>query len=563
MANVTVAADGSGNFSNVGAALAVVPKRSHRRFVIYIKAGVYHENVTVQKDQTNVVFVGDGINKTVITASNSNASGAGTLYSPTVAVYGDGFTAQDITFENSAGPSSEQAVALMCDADRSTFYRCSFTGYQDTLFARYQQQFYRECDVYGTVDFIFGDAVAVFQNCNLYARSPLHGQSNVFTAQGRAEATGGSGTVFHNCTITAAPELDKSAVRSYLGRPWEKYSRTVVMQSFLDDLIDPKGWLEWNGTFALDTLFYAEYQNRGPGANTDNRVKWPGYKLLNSSVDAQPFTVRNFIQGDLWLPSTGVPFHLDLITEACPLERQSGVLTYGSLFNNATGSTVSLRYRDPIIYCTNVHAISSPSSPLYTLIEGMKIGNFEPGFLLFAAFLTIQIFARTINGDEGLIIKYCDNTTIPDYCIAVLESDKRSFSADLRGLVNISIHLSRANATNTYKFINETLFPNATDPPMLRQCLQGCIDIYGEAVDALSRALGLLKKGDYWTMLVKIGVAVDVQYSCEDMFIQFNVPVPPSLALRDAVMFNLTSVTNDLGVLLRGLRLLHSFPMNK
>ncbi|KAL5996250.1 hypothetical protein ACLOJK_026324 [Asimina triloba] len=339
MANVTVAVDGTGNFNNVGAALAVVPKRSQRRFVIYIKAGVYHENVTIKNDQTNVVFVGDGINITVITASYSNASGCGTLFSATLliytytqnlnshlynaeiisrlqlraAVYGDGFTAQDITFENSAGPSSEQAVALMCDADRSTFYRCSFRGYQDTLFARYQQQFYRECDVYGTVDFIFGDAVAVFQNCNLYARSPLYGQSNVFTAQGRAEATRGSGTVFQNCTITAAPELDKSAVRSYLGRPWEKYSRTVVMQSFLDDLIDPKGWLEWNGAFALDTLFYAEYQNRGPGANTDNRVKWPGYKLLNSSVDAQPFTVRNFIQGDLWLPSTGVPFHLDLM----------------------------------------------------------------------------------------------------------------------------------------------------------------------------------------------------------------------------------------------------------
>ncbi|KAL5996247.1 hypothetical protein ACLOJK_026321 [Asimina triloba] len=313
MANVTVAVDGTGNFSSVGAALAVVPKRSQRRFVIYIKAGVYHENVTVQNDQTNVVFVGDGINITVITASNSNASGAGTLNSATVAVYGDGFTAQDITFENSAGASSEQAVALMCSADRSTFYRCSFKGYQDTLFARIRLQFYRECDVYGTVDFIFGDAIAVFQNCNLYARSPLHGQSNVFTAQGRADAARRSGTVFHNCTITAAPELDKSAVRSYLGRPWEKYSRTVVMQSFLDDLIDPKGWLEWNGTFALDTLFYVEYQNRGPGANTENRVKWPGYKLLNSSVDAQPFTVRNFIQGDLWLPSTGVPFHLDLM----------------------------------------------------------------------------------------------------------------------------------------------------------------------------------------------------------------------------------------------------------
>ncbi|KAL5996248.1 hypothetical protein ACLOJK_026322 [Asimina triloba] len=192
---------------------------------------------------------------------------------------------------------------------------------------------------------------------------------------------------------------------------------------------------------------------------------------------------------------------------------------------------------------------TAPSPQLYTLIEGMKIRNFEPGFLFLTAFITIQIFARTINGDEGLIIKYCDNTTIPDYCIAVLESDKRSFSANLRGLVNISIRLSQANATDTYKFINETLLPNATDPPMSRQCLEGCIEVYGEGIDGLSKALNGLEKGDYVTMRRAIVPAVDIQMYYELTFIQFNVPIPPSLSLRNDIMFNLGSVSSDLGVL--------------
>ncbi|KAM0821315.1 hypothetical protein ACQ4PT_072326 [Festuca glaucescens] len=230
------------------------------------------------------------------------------------AVVGAGFLARDLTVENAAGPSKHQAVALRVNADLSAFYRCSFVGYQDTLYAHSLRQFYRDCDVYGTVDFIFGDAAVVLQNCNLYARRPDPGQKNVFTAQGREDPNQNTGISVQGCKVAAAADLVpvQANFSSYLGRPWKQYSRTVFMQSKMESLIHPRGWLEWNGTFALDTLYYAEYMNRGPGADTSARVAWPGYRVLTSAVDAGNFTVQSFVQGDLWLNSSSFPYSLGL-----------------------------------------------------------------------------------------------------------------------------------------------------------------------------------------------------------------------------------------------------------
>ncbi|URD79606.1 pectinesterase [Musa troglodytarum] len=308
--NLIVAQDGSGNFTTISDAVAAAPNKSETRFVIYIKAGAYFENVEVGKSKTNLMFMGDGIGKTVVKASRNVVDGWTTFRSATVAIVGNGFLMRDMTIENSAGPSKHQAVALRVGADLSAFYRCSFVGYQDTLYAHSLRQFYRECDVYGTIDFIFGNAGVVFQNCNLFARKPLSNQKNIFTAQGREDPNQNTGISIQNCKVTAASDLApvQSNFSTYLGRPWKAYSRTVYMQSLLDSLINPAGWLEWDGDFALSTLYYAEYMNRGPGSSTANRVKWPGYRVINSSAEASMFTVASFIEGDQWLGSTSVPF---------------------------------------------------------------------------------------------------------------------------------------------------------------------------------------------------------------------------------------------------------------
>ncbi|KAE9610764.1 putative pectinesterase [Lupinus albus] len=213
--------------------------------------------------------------------------------------------AQYITFRNTA--STSQAVALRSGSDNSVFYKCGFEGYQDTLYVISQRQFYRECDIYGTVDFIFGNAAVVFQNCNIYARNGYQNTVTV-TAQGRTDSNQNTGIIIHNSKFTGAPGFKSNSVKSYLGRPWKQYSKTVVMKTFLDGLLNPEGWMKWDGNFALDTLYYAEYANTGPGSSTKNRVKWRGYEAITSASKAEPFTVGRFIDGNSWLPATSVPF---------------------------------------------------------------------------------------------------------------------------------------------------------------------------------------------------------------------------------------------------------------
>ncbi|GMH22391.1 hypothetical protein Nepgr_024234 [Nepenthes gracilis] len=308
-ADLVVAKDGSGDYTTVSAAVQSAANRSgSERFVIHVKAGTYKENVQIGSKMMNIMLLGDGMGKTIISGRKSVRGGTTTFQSATVAAVGDSFMARGITFRNTAGPGNYQAVALRSGSDLSLFYQCSFEGYQDTLYVYSNRQFYRECDIYGTVDFIFGDAAVVFQNCNIYPRYPPAG-ANTITAQGRADPNQNTGISIQNCNVTAASDLvGKSGVKTYLGRPWKEYSRTVFLTTFLDSLIMPAGWLPWDGDFALDTLYYGEYMNTGPGSSTANRVKWKGYHVIKSAADASKFTVENLIAGGSWLPATNVPF---------------------------------------------------------------------------------------------------------------------------------------------------------------------------------------------------------------------------------------------------------------
>uniref|UniRef100_A0A9I9CL18 Pectinesterase n=1 Tax=Cucumis melo TaxID=3656 RepID=A0A9I9CL18_CUCME len=313
-ADMVVAQDGSGDFRTISEAVAAAEEArkgsGSERFVIYVKGGIYKENVVIKKSMKNVMMIGDGMDRTIITAMKNVQDGSTTFQSATFAVAGEGFIAKDMTFENTAGPEKHQAVALRSNADRSIFYRCSFKGYQDTLYAHSNRQFYRECHIYGTVDFIFGDGAVVFQNCNIFVRKPMMNQKNTITAQGRSDPNENTGFVIHNSVIKAAPDLKpvQGLYGTYLGRPWKAYSRTVIMKSYLDGLIEPAGWLPWAGDFGLRTIYYGEFMNIGGGANTKGRVRWPGYHVMTSATEAEGFTVESFLGGRGWIPTTGVPF---------------------------------------------------------------------------------------------------------------------------------------------------------------------------------------------------------------------------------------------------------------
>ncbi|KAK4363452.1 hypothetical protein RND71_018693 [Anisodus tanguticus] len=312
-ANYVVAKDRSGHFSSIQAAINYAASRriGNQRIVIYVKRGVYRENVLVGPTMGKIMLIGDGLRYTIITGSRSVAAGFTTYSTATVGVDGIGFIARGITFRNTAGPQNGQAVALRSASDLSVFYACGFEGYQDTLFVQSQRQFYKSCYIYGTIDFIFGNAAVVFQNCMIYVRRPLWGQVNVITAQGRNDPFQNTAISIHNSRIMAAPDLRPviGSFQTYLGRPWQQYSRTIIMKTYLDTLVNRAGWLTWlDSNFALSTLYYAEYGNIGPAASTRYRVKWPGYHVITSGNVANKYTVASLIAGRAWLPSTGVPF---------------------------------------------------------------------------------------------------------------------------------------------------------------------------------------------------------------------------------------------------------------
>ncbi|KAF5740021.1 putative pectinesterase/pectinesterase inhibitor 22 [Tripterygium wilfordii] len=301
-----VAVDGSGHYQTITEAVYYAPSHSNRRHIIYVKKGVYRENIDMKKKKTNIMFVGDGIGETVVEGNRHFMQGWTTFRTATVAVSGKGFIARDMTFRNTAGPENHQAVALRVDSDQSAFYRCSMEGYQDTLYAHSLRQFYRECDVYGTIDFIFGNGAAVLQHCRIYTRVPLPLQKVTITAQGRKSPHQSTGFSIQDSFVFATQP-------TYLGRPWKQYSRTVFMNTYMGALVQPRGWLEWYGNFALNTLWYGEYRNYGPGASLSGRIKWPGYHIMRDASAASFFTVGRFIDGMSWLPATGIKFTAGLI----------------------------------------------------------------------------------------------------------------------------------------------------------------------------------------------------------------------------------------------------------
>ncbi|XP_065868048.1 pectinesterase 3-like [Euphorbia lathyris] len=310
--NLTVAKDGSGDFATIGKAVRKIPRNSTKRFVIYVKEGVYDEEyVQIKKSMWNLMLYGDSKDKTVISGGkNCKEHKIKTFHTATFGVSGKGFIGRDIRFINTAGPENGQAVAFRSDSDQSVCYKCAFEAFQDTFYLHSGRQFYRDCDIIGTVDFIFGNAAAVLQNCRIMPRQPMENQSITITAQGKNESNQTSGFSIQNCTIF--PLDGNVTARTYLGRPWKDFSTTVVIHSHIHSFLDPSGWSRWNSSEPPRTIYYGEFENFGEGSAVDRRVNWTGYKPSLTAIEAERFSVKSFIKGEDWLPATSVPFNSNL-----------------------------------------------------------------------------------------------------------------------------------------------------------------------------------------------------------------------------------------------------------
>ncbi|PPK87388.1 pectinesterase [Neolewinella xylanilytica] len=266
-----VDAGGSGDFTHVQDAIDAVPALRKNRTYIYIRNGTYKEKLVLPPTATNVSFIGESPDGTILTyddyAQRENRFGEeiGTSGSTSFYVFGDGFSAENITFENAAGPVG-QAVAVRIDGDQVTFTNCRFLGNQDTLYphGRESRQYYNNCYIEGTVDFIFGWSTAVFDSCTIFCKSPG------YITAASTEEQDSVGFVFRNCTI----EGSAPAGSVYLGRPWRDYAQTVFLDCELGEVVHPEGWHNWGSEEKESTAYYAEYGNSGPGAATKERVEW-------------------------------------------------------------------------------------------------------------------------------------------------------------------------------------------------------------------------------------------------------------------------------------------------
>ena len=277
------------------------------RVYIEIAAGTYHERVIVTQNHQNITFVGMGRTpaETVITNSLNAKAAGGTFFTETAEINGDGFEADNITFENAAG-NTGQAVAVAVRADRAVFKHVRFLGHQDTLFADYGRQYYVECFITGGVDYIFGNATAIFDRSELESNAP-----GFVTAQSRTSAEQTTGYVILNPRVTisidkTAGAMDSSAAGAStasahvigLGRPWRPYSRVVYIGTSLPEDLSAAGWNNWGKTANEFTAYYAELGSTGPGANSERRVPW-AHRL--STAEARAYLPANFLRGkDGW-----------------------------------------------------------------------------------------------------------------------------------------------------------------------------------------------------------------------------------------------------------------------
>ncbi len=263
------------------------------RLYIQIAPGAYHERVIVTQNRPRTTMLGMGANPgdVVITASQNATTAGGTFFSSTVEIYGPEFEADNLTFENAAGHTG-QAVAVTVRSDRSIFKKCRFLGDQDTLFADFGRQYYVNAYIQGGVDFIFGNATAVFDDSEIHIIRPGY-----LTAQSRTAPDQPTGYVFLHVRITAADMEDKGF---FLGRPWRPYSRVIFLDSEMPATLNPQGWSPWSKDTSIQNAFYAERGNTGPGARIQSRL--PGSHQLSTS-EAARFMPSKFLAGsDHWNP---------------------------------------------------------------------------------------------------------------------------------------------------------------------------------------------------------------------------------------------------------------------
>jgi pectinesterase len=299
-ADLVVAADGSGQYKTVQEAVAAAPPgTAEHPTVIRIKQGIYQERVYIPPEKPFLRMIGEDAAKTVLThnlyASMPGEDGKpiGTFRTASTRVDADDFAAENMTFENSAGPVG-QALAIRLEGDRIAFRNCRFLGWQDTILDNRGRHYYDRCSISGSVDFIFGAGTAVFDHCTL---TEIRKTGGVLTAPSTPQDQP-YGFVFLHCRLLAAPGVRTDSVG--LMRPWRPYGQSAFLHCVMDAGIKPQGWEAWNGR--EKTCRALEYDSRTPEDKpVDVSGRSPWSRRLTED-EAARFTIEKVLGG--WNPQT-------------------------------------------------------------------------------------------------------------------------------------------------------------------------------------------------------------------------------------------------------------------
>jgi pectinesterase len=358
----TVAKDGSGDYTFIQDAIDAMRVYPLAQITLYIKNGVYNEKIELPANNTDVTFIGENVDSTIIVYNDYSGKGKLTTFtSYTAKISGNRFRAENITFANSAGRVG-QALALYVDADKAVFKNCKFLGNQDTIFASGEtaRQLFEDCYIEGTTDFIFGPATTVFKNCT------IKGKTNSFITAASTSNGKNYGFVFIDCKIIA----DTGVTKLFLGRPWRADAKTVFINCSLPNAIAPEGWNNWGNAENEKTVFYAEYKNTGEGAATAKRVNWSKQLTAKQALRyklQQIFSAVNSFDanGYFWFAApTTKNFDRSSFVNKAPQEIP--------LYKNGVPNSTGAANKENAVFKDNVTRIAKVSIPTLTIFKPAK-----------------------------------------------------------------------------------------------------------------------------------------------------------------------------------------------
>lgn len=298
---ITIIVDqtGNGDFTTIQKAINSVRDLGPAEALIKIKAGTYREKVVIPSSKHKISLEGENKNNTIIT--NNDFSGKldsfnekmTTFNSYTLLVMGDDIKISNLTIQNSSC-NQGQAVSLHVEGDRFFIKNTDILGCQDTVYSatNHSRQYFENCYIEGTTDFIFGQATVVFKNCTIKSLA------DSYITAAATEIDRRYGFIFLNCKLTAKDGITKV----YLGRPWRPYAKTIFINTEMGKHILPEGWNPWKGDKMFPdkekTTYYAEFASIGDGGAPSKRVSW-SHQLTKK--DLKNYTLEKILDG--WNPN--------------------------------------------------------------------------------------------------------------------------------------------------------------------------------------------------------------------------------------------------------------------